>query len=323
MASNSTDPGDYCTLDTCPLSLANFTYVPTLAGNATYLAIFALLLPIQVFLGVRYRTWGFLLGMFGGIALEIVGYAGRIQLHFNPFPFDPFLEYLICLTIGPAFLSAAIYLCLGRIIVVYGEGISRIRPRTYAIIFVCCDLISLILQAAGGALTATADEDQPDLGQTGINIMIAGLASQVASLAVFMALCVDFAIRACRHRDQLNNDFIHLRSTRLWKGFLFGISIATTTIMARCIYRVLELNEGFNGPLANDELVFMILEGPMIIIACVCLTVFHPGICFRGRWMEADWSFGKEKKSSGSKWDVELSSAESEGAGVQEANRTR
>lgn len=27
-----------------------------------------------------------------GLALEIIGYAGRIQLHFNPFPFDPFLE---------------------------------------------------------------------------------------------------------------------------------------------------------------------------------------------------------------------------------------
>lgn len=92
MASNSTNPGDYCTLDTCPLSLANFSYVPTLAGNATYLALFALMLPIQVFLGIRYRTWGFLAGMIGGLALEIVGYAGRVQLHFNPFPFDPFLE---------------------------------------------------------------------------------------------------------------------------------------------------------------------------------------------------------------------------------------
>jgi hypothetical protein len=30
--------------------------------------------------------------MVGGLALEIIGYAGRIQLHFNPFPFDPFLE---------------------------------------------------------------------------------------------------------------------------------------------------------------------------------------------------------------------------------------
>lgn len=38
----------------------------------------------------------------------------------------------------------------------------------------------------------------------------------------------------------------------------------------------------------------MILEGPMIIIACVALTVFHPGICFRGRFGEANWGFAKK-----------------------------
>jgi len=32
--------------------------------------------------------------------------------------------------------------------------------------------------------------------------------------------------------------------------------------------------------LANNELVFMILEGPMIMIAVFALTAFHPGFCF-------------------------------------------
>lgn len=134
----------------------------------------------------------------------------------------PGVRYLICLTIGPAFLSAAIYLCLSRVIVAYGEGISRIRPQTYTYIFVSCDFLSLVLQAAGGGITATADDDQPDLAQTGINIMIAGLASQVASLAVFMALCIEFGIRVRRNRSLLNDSFSQLRSTFLWKAFLIG-----------------------------------------------------------------------------------------------------
>lgn len=90
---NSTNPSDYCTLGTCPLSEANFTYVPTLAGNVLYLALFAVMLPAQVVMGMRWKTWGYLIGMVGGLALEVIGYAGRIQLHYNPFPFDPFLEY--------------------------------------------------------------------------------------------------------------------------------------------------------------------------------------------------------------------------------------
>ena len=49
---------------------------------------------LQLGLGIRYRTWGFLGGMFGGLVLEIVGYISRIQLHFNPFAKNPFLMYV-------------------------------------------------------------------------------------------------------------------------------------------------------------------------------------------------------------------------------------
>ena len=80
-----------CTLSTCPVALAEVEYDPSLGGNAFYLAIFAILLLVQVFLGVTYRTWGFLAGLVGGLVLEVVGYAGRIQLHFNPFHKTPFV----------------------------------------------------------------------------------------------------------------------------------------------------------------------------------------------------------------------------------------
>lgn len=107
-------------------------------------------------------------------------------------------RYLICLTIAPAFLSAGIYLCLSRIIVVYGEQLARFKPRTYTIIFVCSDIFALVLQAIGGALADTADSGS-SLQQTGINIMIAGLAFQVVSLTIFIALCLDFAWQVRKH----------------------------------------------------------------------------------------------------------------------------
>jgi hypothetical protein len=86
---------DLCTLSTCGLEYANFTYIPSLAGNITYLALFVLFIGAQTVLSVRYKTWGFFVGMFGGLALEIIGYAGRVQLHYNPFPFNPFLQYVL------------------------------------------------------------------------------------------------------------------------------------------------------------------------------------------------------------------------------------
>jgi hypothetical protein len=65
---------------------------------------------------------------------------------------------------------------------------------------------------------------------------------------------------------------------------MIALPISTVTIFIRCIFRVAELQAGFSGPLANNETLFMILEGPMIIIAVLALTVFHPGLAFTGNW---------------------------------------
>lgn len=74
-----------CTISTCPASFRQIEYTPNLAGNSFFLAIFCLCLVAQLFLGIRYKTWGFLAGMVGGLALEILGYVSRVKLHDNPF----------------------------------------------------------------------------------------------------------------------------------------------------------------------------------------------------------------------------------------------
>jgi hypothetical protein len=115
-------------------------------------------------------------------------------------------------------LTASIYLCLARIVVMYGEGASRIKPRTYTLVFISCDFLSLVLQGGGGGLTATANDMSGK--QTGINIMIAGLIFQVVSLTFFMLLCTDFAFRLRRYPNKVNSSTISVRSTFKWKAFL-------------------------------------------------------------------------------------------------------
>ena len=61
------------------------------------------------------------------------------------------------------------------------------------------------------------------------------------------------------------------------------------------MYRVAELAGGFDGALANDEVLFEILEGPMIMIATISVTVFHPGFSFAGLWSAAGWSLRTKK----------------------------
>jgi hypothetical protein len=233
--------------------------------------------------------------MFFGLIGEIIGYTGRLLLNQNPF--DPtgnnFLIYLVDLTIAPAFLSAAIYLCLARIVVVYGEHLSRFKPRTYTLIFCGCDLFSLVLQAAGGGIASGATTASMD--QLGINVMIAGLSFQVFSLALFATCCAEFAYRLYKNPSAWSVEHKRLYESRLFKAFLSGLCLATLTIFIRSTFRVAELSGGFHGPLANNEISFMILEGAMIVVAATCLTLLHPGTAFQGVWSQANFSFRTKK----------------------------
>jgi hypothetical protein len=54
--------------------------------------------------------------------------------------------------------------------------------------------------------------------------------------------------------------------------------------MIRSVFRVAELRDGFQSKLAGNEVAFMVLEGGMIVVATVFLTVFHPGHCLGVSW---------------------------------------
>lgn len=289
------DP-ELCTIETCELNMSSFLYIPSLPGNAIMAAIFGILLVGQLGLGIKHKTWGYMVAMVMGFLLEIIGYSGRIILHNNPFSEAGFLQYLVTMTIAPAFLTAAIYLCLGRIVNVYGAHLSYFKPRTYTIVFCTFDFICLLLQAAGGAIASTAeDEDGSDLGR---NIMIAGLIFQVVALGLFMLVGGYYAFCVYKGRGTWNQKYLDLVNTWLFKAFPIGLGVATLTIQIRSIYRCAELWGGFDSDLfMGHEPVFMVLEGVMIIIAGLCLTLLHPAVCFQGAWDDMNFHFRTRKGS--------------------------
>ncbi|KAL4938781.1 hypothetical protein BDV06DRAFT_46863 [Aspergillus oleicola] len=318
---------DLCTVDTCPLSMASMEYIPLLWAQILFMVIFGAAAIAQIGLGIRYKTWTFMVCMTLGLIGEVVGYAGRVSLHDNPFNGDAFLQYLVALTIAPAFLTAAIYLTLSRIVVAYGEKISYFKPRTYTITFITFDVIALVLQALGGGIAASADDDDQDMSDLGVNIMIAGLAWQVASLLIFSAMSGYFFLRVRKAPgSDFNLDFDALRAKPFFKASLWGLSTATLIIIVRSVYRCAELSEGFDGHLANDEVTFMILEATMIGIAVIALTIFHPGTVWKEKWHQAVWSTrgksGQEyKKASAGDSEISLGRVEYPNAAYQPYNR--
>ncbi|KAL8728384.1 MAG: hypothetical protein Q9166_005428 [cf. Caloplaca sp. 2 TL-2023] len=204
--------------------------------------------------------------MVSGCILEVLGYIGRVMSYYNPFNENGFLMQICCLTIGPAFLAAGIYLTLSRIVVTFGPENSRIKPLSYPRFFIPCDL--RLIPAAGE------------------HIMVTGLALQVFTLLIFMLLCTDFAVRTVVRMNRmgaaaLDPTYATVRKSMKYRAFLVALALSTLCIFIRSVFRVFELGEGWNGALIKNQTLFIVLEGVMVIIAVLVLNVFRPGLCLR------------------------------------------
>ncbi|OLN96354.1 Sphingoid long-chain base transporter RSB1-like protein 1 [Colletotrichum chlorophyti] len=260
-----------------------YMYKISLAANALFVAFFgASLFAFVATYILRRRGFLFTIAMSLGVVVEIIGYMGRVMSWHNPWKLGYFLLQVCCLTIAPVFLAAGLYLCLRRVVLVVGPEISRISPAWYTQIFIPCDLVSLVLQATGGGLACHASR-RGKATKTGDEIMIAGLAFQVFTMAVYMLVAADFAIRAYRRRSieppAGDPRMAQLHTSWRFQGFLAALALATLCVFVRSVFRVVELSGGWSGNLMARQDLFITFEGAMIVLAVVSLNIFHPVFC--------------------------------------------
>lgn len=127
----------------CPADGSGLSYPPSLVASIIFSAIFGVSLAFHLFLGVKFKTWSFLACYLLGSTAEAAGYIGRIFLHSNPYNLNTlvvfligeeerllillmirFLVQIVSLTMGPAFYSAGLYLCLARMYSPFSISIS-------------------------------------------------------------------------------------------------------------------------------------------------------------------------------------------------------
>lgn len=73
-----------CTLPACPVELSVYGYRASLPFSATLIALYGLNIIAQTYLGLRYKSWGFMAATTTGCLVEILGYVGRILMWNNP-----------------------------------------------------------------------------------------------------------------------------------------------------------------------------------------------------------------------------------------------
>jgi hypothetical protein len=86
-----------------------------------------------------------------------------------------------------------------------------------------------------------------------------------------------------------DNNLVYLTNISL------ALATATISILIRTCFRVAELHDGYGGSLANDEVLYMILEPVMITIAILALTIGHPGPILGTVWQANGFQLRKPK----------------------------
>lgn len=114
-----------------------YGYVLNFRANTAFCALFVVVLMAYVIaFCAKRRARDFTVAMVLGCLCEVLGYSGRAWSQQDQFENTPFFLQICCLTIGPAFMAAGLYLCLRRIVQCFGPQHSRIPPEWYTR-FVC------------------------------------------------------------------------------------------------------------------------------------------------------------------------------------------
>jgi hypothetical protein len=227
-----------CSKDSCFQDVLH--YEPSLAGNATLLALFALLVPLAFIVGIKYHSSVFSTTITTGLFLEIVGYVGRVLLARNDdgYKVDFILGYVGTL-VAPTFISLAIFRLMPPIVAAYGDDFKTWRPNWHNIVFYVFTVICVALQAAGGVLTTLPiDSNLVSLYisnvskwllivcqqvNIGVRLSVTGLAIQVSSLLIFVFLAFRFAYAVHERRTRLDTSSLVVYNTRRFNVFIIGM----------------------------------------------------------------------------------------------------
>ncbi|RCK66784.1 Sphingoid long-chain base transporter RSB1 [Candida viswanathii] len=285
------------------------------APNIVYLTVYALIFGNYTLMIIKSRYWWFNITFFIGYGMEFIGFLGRVLAVGRETDLSFYTMQSFCLTVAPAFIMGGIYFIFGQLVVVHGSEFSRLPPMWYSYFFITADVCTILIQGTGGGIASSNLT-----GNAGTVIMIIGVASQVAAMSIFLFFWFEFLVRVYfrysnretarsslteRNVSNFMKLFLNLPSTRGYRknyldesydptyrnirqNYLFGwfplaITVAVIAIYIRCVYRVVELAQGWNGYLMVHEVYLLVLDALMVTICGLVFIPFHPY-----------WVFGKE-----------------------------
>jgi len=248
--------------------------------------LFGLSTLIHLVQSIQFRTWWLLPTVVVGGLGEILGWAARTWSSKSPDLQTPFIMQISATIISPTFILAAHFMILGKLVRLLGPQYSRLRPRTYTVVFVSCDLAALIIQAIGAA-QASNGTDKWDQKKTdrGGNIMLGSIVLQMLAITAYTILAFEFVFRLLakkpfnRPRKPTTHRFSEFNGSQ--KLAVVELTLCSVFLLIRSAYRTAELASGWNGRVIATEWLFIAFDGSMIAGVMISMNIFHVGMLLK------------------------------------------
>ncbi|KAJ8114770.1 hypothetical protein OPT61_g3419 [Boeremia exigua] len=247
-------------------SFVLYRYQPSLAAAAIFTVLFGTTTGFHTFQSLQKRSWFMTPFIIGGL-FETIGYIGRVLSSKHQLALSPYIMQTLLLLLGPALYAASIYMILGRLILLTGgERYSLVRRTWLTKIFVTGDVVSFMMQGAGGGIMSSGASGM----KTGEKIIIGGLFVQILFFGLFFVTAVLFQLRGKGYLATLGCNVP-------WKKHLFALYATSVLILIRSVFRVVEYIQGNAGYLLKHEVFIYVFDAVLMFAVMVILNISHPG----------------------------------------------
>ncbi|KAH8681841.1 RTA1 like protein-domain-containing protein [Xylariales sp. PMI_506] len=214
-------------------------------------------------MGATWETIAFILHSLGSYDQQQIGYATGWNILF---------------LLAPLWINAFVYMTFSReaywFLPEEHRKIRGFNATSVAKLFVWADILTFIIQAAGGVMASPGAS--PDIITTGLHIYLAGMGLQQFFICCFLWLMVEFHLR-CSAMGIVENGEGTTR--RGWKPLHVALYAVLTCITVRIIYRICEFAGGIttSNPVPFHEAYAYALDCFPMLLALLILAIWHPG----------------------------------------------
>ncbi|BGP23357.1 RTA-like protein [Rhodotorula toruloides] len=258
-------------------------YLPSVPLSVVGLVVFGLSTLVLWSHFFRSMHARYMLVLTIGMLCMTLGFVFRILYHGNPATLGMYILQTMFILLSPCAFLAMDYMLLGRLARALGDDAIKclfIRPTLISKVFVTSDIITFLLQAAGGGMSAGNSDSMRKVGP---KLALVGLILQLISFGIFTLLLLVWGVRVQKRLPRPIPRFrfsafsvFSKESVEDWRPLFWVMCLTCVGIIVRSTFRTVEYSQGYYGYLATHEGYFYLLDALPLWLAMSLYCYFYP-----------------------------------------------